>query len=318
MPRLVGLDRLRGIALLLMLVQHLTEWLYGDARQVLPGWEGFAVTDVCAPAFTVAAGASGLLLVTALERKGRPGIDATVLRRYGLLVPIGFLLQWALWQNALSNWNVLEMLGVTVVLSTLVARRVSTVTIALLAAAALSIGPMVAERVHSDDLIGHVLGPGFPLVTYLGLALVGAVAARLALLHGERVRLPLLLGLGLTVAVGVAVAAGRVPHRHPGTIVEFVLPGLAGTVLLYGLVAGRLPGLVDAVVRPASRHAFGIFLGHYAVYALLRATGALHQVPAAASLTLAVVGAVAIAVVSPYAPVLPWTPRVGARRPAPA
>jgi uncharacterized membrane protein len=56
--RLPGLDRLRGAALLLMLVHHLTSWLVGDAAEAVPGWRTFPVTAVAAPAFAVAAGAS--------------------------------------------------------------------------------------------------------------------------------------------------------------------------------------------------------------------------------------------------------------------
>jgi hypothetical protein len=298
-----------------MLLQHLTEWFHGDAREVLPGWAGFAATDVCAPAFTVAAGASGVLLATSMQRKGRPHIDRTVLRRYGLLVPMGAALQWALWRNAGSSWNVLEMLGVTVVASTLVARRLPTELVLALAAVALVTGPAIAERVTGDDLLSHIVGPGFPLVTYFGLALVGALAARLALAIGEPGSGALLTGAILVGAVAVAAALGRPPQRHPGTIVEFVLPGLAGTVLLYGLVARHLPAVLDAVVRPASRHAFGIFLGHYGLYAALRATGVLHSVPGAGSVALAAVGTLAIVLVAPLVPPLPWSPRTGRRRP---
>ena len=55
MPRLASLDRLRAAALTLMLLHHFTKWLAGDPRRILPGWEGFAFTDVCAPAFAAIA-----------------------------------------------------------------------------------------------------------------------------------------------------------------------------------------------------------------------------------------------------------------------
>ena len=94
-----ALDRLRGVALVAMLVQHLTAWLTGiDARDVLPGWPEFAITDVAAPAFFVAAGMSAALFVRSRRRRGLPDwrIGGQLVRRYGLLVPLGVGLRWAL------------------------------------------------------------------------------------------------------------------------------------------------------------------------------------------------------------------------------
>ena len=94
MPRLASLDRLRAAALTLMLLQHFTKWLAGDPRQILPGWEGFAFTDVCAPAFAAAAGASAWLFAEGRLLKGEstPRVLGTVARRYLLLIPIGIVL----------------------------------------------------------------------------------------------------------------------------------------------------------------------------------------------------------------------------------
>src|SRR3954453_3924769 len=87
--RLPGLDRLRAAALLLMIVHHVVEWLAGDARQVLPGWRWFVVTDIAAPAFAVACGASLQLFVAGRRRRHSTGrVAREVARRYGLLVPI--------------------------------------------------------------------------------------------------------------------------------------------------------------------------------------------------------------------------------------
>ncbi|MCU1487048.1 MAG: hypothetical protein JWN67_3794 [Actinomycetia bacterium] len=294
-----------------MLVQHLTEWLHGDPRAVLPGWEGFVVTDVCAPAFTVAAGASAVLMAEAMRRKGRRLIDVTVVRRYGLLVPLGFAIHWILWGDPLS-WGVLETLGIVVVVSTLLARRVPVGRLAAVAGVALVVGPLVAERMAGDDLVTRILGPGFPLVTYLGFAVVGAVAARLVLGGRDRVPEALVLGALLAAVVAVELARGVPPDRHPGTFVGFVVPGLAGTLLLYGAL-GRWspPRWAEAVLGPAAAHTLGIFVGQYAVYWVLRATGSLHTIAAGPAVALAVGGAVALTLVSPFVPPLPWSPRTG-------
>ena len=48
MRRLPGLDRLRAAALLLMLFHHFTGWFHpGEARRILPGWEGFGDCLTC-------------------------------------------------------------------------------------------------------------------------------------------------------------------------------------------------------------------------------------------------------------------------------
>ena len=99
-----------------MLVHHLTGWLTGiDARDVLPGWPDFAVTDVAAPAFFVAAGMSAALFVASRRRRGLSStrIAAQIVRRYGLLVPWGVGLCWALGRSP-WGFGVLEALGVTV------------------------------------------------------------------------------------------------------------------------------------------------------------------------------------------------------------
>src|SRR5690606_8123252 len=107
-----ALDRLRGVALAAMLVHHLVDWSTGDARAVLPGWRSFALTDAAAVAFFVAAGASMALFVASQRRRGvrRALVAARVLRRYGMLVPIGLTLDWVMWRDV-AMMGVLEVLG---------------------------------------------------------------------------------------------------------------------------------------------------------------------------------------------------------------
>ncbi|MCU1379926.1 MAG: hypothetical protein JWN29_2909 [Acidimicrobiales bacterium] len=317
MPRVAALDRLRAVALLLMLVQHLTGWFHGDPRAVLPGWDGFVLTDVCAPAFTVAAGASAVLMAEAMRRKGRRLVDATVVRRYGLLVPLGIALHWVLWRDPLG-WGVLETLGLVVVLSTLFARRAPVAFLGAAAVVALVVGPQVTEHLTGDGLVAHVFGPGFPLVTYLGFALVGAAGARLVLDGDDRAAEALLLGGLLTLVAAATTAAGYPPDRHPGTLVGFVIPGLAGTLLLYGVLARwSAPAVLEAVLRPAAKHTLGIFIGHYGLYWALRSAGLLETVAPMPAVVLAVVTAVAVTLVAPLVPPLPWSPRTGRRHQAP-
>lgn len=313
MPRLLALDRLRAVALLLMLVHHFTGWFHGDPRGVLPGWDGFVVTDLAAPAFTVAAGVSGVLLAESRRRAGRRVVP-TVLRRYGLLLPIAVALNWFLFGDA-TGWGVLHVLGVAVVLSTLLAGRLPAPLVGALAAAALVAGPRIVEVAPEHP----ILGVGFPLVIYVGFALVGAAGARLVLAgDGDRAAEALLLGGLLTLVVAATTAAGIPPDRHPGTLRGFVIPGLAGTLVLYGALARvRVPKLFEGVLQEAARHTFGIFVGHYLIWWSLDRLGLLPALDAVPAMALAIAATVAVTLASAVVPPLPWSPRTGRRRQAP-
>src|SRR4051812_31918099 len=135
-----------------MLLHHFTKWLAGDPRHILPGWEGFAFTDVCAPAFAAAAGASAwLFTATRLTRGERTWrVVATVLRRYGMLIPIGILLQtWT--SNDPWDWGVLQTLGAGVVLTIVLTRVLPALP---LSAVALVVGPIV--EVHYAGRPGYL------------------------------------------------------------------------------------------------------------------------------------------------------------------
>ena len=57
-----SLDVLRGVALGLMLAQHLAGWTGSDVRQRFVGFDGFIVTDLAAPMFAVGVGAAAYLV----------------------------------------------------------------------------------------------------------------------------------------------------------------------------------------------------------------------------------------------------------------
>lgn len=304
-PRVPGLDRLRAIALVMMLVQHFVAW-FGSAppREVLPGWPGMALTDVAAPAFAVAAGASSLLFMESRRRLGRP-VLATVLRRYGLLIPMGFVLQ-ALITREVWNWGVLQTLGACVVLSTLASFAVRSAPGAGLLAAAAFVGGHNLELavVDAHPWVIDVFSSNFPLVTYTGFALVGVCAARAMLAWPGCDRWAVLVGAGFVVATAIS---GE-PDRYPADM-SFVLPGLAGTFLLYGAL--RRWAAADGLLRRAGTHTLGIFIGHYLARVALGRLGLLDHLPPGAAVALAlVVTAVAVAV-APFVPTLPWSPRTG-------
>jgi hypothetical protein len=315
-----ALDRLRGVALAAMLVHHLIDWQTGDARAVLPGWPSFVVTDVAAVAFFVAAGASLALFVAARLGAGTPRgrVAAQVLRRYGLLVPIGVTLDWALWRDPMM-FGVLEALGVCVVLGAAVAAVVPARLTPAVAAATLAAGIAVERAAGGSEawVAREVLAGKFPLVTYVGFVLVGVAAARTGR-HRDR-RWVAGVTLAAVAATAALLAGGVVPDRYPGDA-AFVVPGLAGAAAAYALAQAPWPRLlapVDRVVRRAAAYTLGIFVAHYLLYGVLRHTGLLGDVPGVVAVPAALAVTVAACLLAPRVPQPPWSLRTGRRRARP-
>lgn len=315
-PRVPAIDRLRAAALVLMLVHHFTKWLGGDPGAIVPGWDGFVVTDLAAPAFAIAAGASALLFVDArLARGARPAnLALVVVRRYGLLIPMGMLLQWLFTSHVPFDWGVLQALGAGVVASTLLTMLVrSPVWASTLAVAALVAGPMIEHAVDGrPDRLADILGGTFPVVTYLGFALVGAAGARFLARNPERGRDALVLGLVFAAATALLVLTGRDPDRYPGGV-TFVVPGLAGTFLIYGVLDTwrALPRAADGLLRRAGTHSLGIFITHYVVSWGITRYGFRNAFSPRAALLIAVVSTTLFTLIAPRVPALPWSLRTG-------
>jgi hypothetical protein len=246
----------------------------------------------------------------------RPRVAAEMVRRYGLLVPIGLAFDWLLWRHP-TMFGVIEALGVTVVVGAALAVAVGARWLPALAVATLATG-VLAERAVSGNAgwwADEVVAGKFPAVTYLGFVLVGMAAVRTGRFADRR--------WGLTAAtlgaaaVALLLAAGVSPDRYPGGL-AFVVPGLAGTALLYALGQCGWPtwlGAVDRLVQSAAAHTLGIFLAHYVVYyVLVDRTGIAGTVPGAVALPVALLTAVALAAVAPRVPQPPWSLRTGRRR----
>lgn len=322
LPRWVALDRLRGAALLLMLFHHFTRWFTDGSRSVLPRVGSFALTDVAAPAFAIAAGASVVLFAQARRARSdtSSGELGAVLRRYGLLLPIGVALVWAVSGNP-KEFGVLQMLGITTVVSYGAWRAAGVGGLGAVAAAGLMLGPLSEKfadtRLAEGTLAHQVLGDIFPLVTYLGFVALGAaLAAGLRQPPAWRTA-----GLAVTAAGAVTVTLsvlGSSPQRYPGTY-AFVAASLCGTAALYAALGAWHPqpdNRAAAVLGVATRHTFGVYIGHYAVRMALDAFHA-PAVPLAAGLALAVAATAATTLVAPRVPTMPFSVRGVTRRPAP-
>jgi hypothetical protein len=308
--RLPGLDRLRGAALLLMLVHHLTSWLVGDAAEAVPGWRTFPVTAVAAPAFAVAAGASAWLLRLSrlADGESRRSVLGTVARRYGLLIPIGVALVTVVFGDP-GRFRVLEVLGVSVLVAYLIAEALPERLLVAAGIAALTVAPLIeaAASGHTGWLAENVLAGKFPLGLYIAFALTGMAGATL-LREGDRPRPALVIG----AVLAVLSVLGGIPDRYPGDA-SFVLPGLAGTFLLYGLLAGPYAPL-DRLLTRAGRHTLGVFVAHYGVLLVVREAGLTGSFPPAVGLAVAVVVAAGLALMAPLMPKPSWSLRTGRRR----
>lgn len=300
--RVPAIDRLRAVALILMLVHHFTKWLAGDVHGIIPGWDGFVLTDLAAPAFTIAAGTSAVLYAM-LKRPA----TLTIVRRYGMLVPTGMLLQWLFTSHVPFDWGVLQALGVGVVVSTILALAVQSPTVmGVFAAFALATGPVVehiAEQ-HTGRL-ADVLGGVFPVVTYTGFALIGATGGLLLLRNPDRGGQALAAGGALTVVALVMLEAGIEPDRYPGGP-AFIIPGIAGTLLLFGAL-----DRVKTMPAAFGNHTLGIFLAHYAVSWVITQYGWRDSLEPATALAVAFGFTALFALVAPHVPQLPWSPRTG-------
>jgi hypothetical protein len=218
-----------------------------------------------------------------------------------MLIPIGIVLQWLAAQTP-WDWGVLQTLGAGVFLTVLLTRWLPALPLAI---GALVLGPML--EVHfagQPGYLAEMLGSTFPLVTYAGFALVGAVGGQLLVRDPDRSWQAIVAALLL---IDVMLLLGVAPDRYPGDA-SFILPGIAGTLLLFGLVDRW-----HALPRSLGNHTLGIFLAHYVAFYAINHWGMRHSFsPLAAVLT----GAVAItffAIVAPIVPPLPWSPRTGWR-----
>jgi len=232
-PRLLSLDALRGVAVILMMEQHLGVWLWqveDPLRSALAQAPGYMAINglggLAAPTFITLAGAGTSLLVA--SRAGRP-VDGMLLRRGLALLGFGYLLNLLTpsWFSP-GSWFVLHLMGFAIATAPLW-RRLGNKT--LLAAEAVLLVATVAvqhwlrtpalldnPRMRDLELPGGALRLAlvegqFPVLPWLGVFLAGMVVGRW-LIAGEQARVLalarvcLLLGLCL---VGLDFASDHVP-----------------------------------------------------------------------------------------------------------
>lgn len=225
--RLYSLDALRGVAVVLMVQQHLGAWMWNqpwnDIRALISnhpfmiGLNGLG--GLAAPLFIVLAGIGASFLTVSKEKPDR------VLFGRGLAVmALGYLLNLAVpgWFT-IGSWYVLHLIGFSFVTTPLL-RRMQTPWLLVVIAAGIASAVVVQTVLQTPYFIrnarmGDLTMPGghlrlaiaeghFPVFPWLSVFTAGMVAGR-ALLSG-RPRNVVLLALGLGATGGLLALVGSV------------------------------------------------------------------------------------------------------------
>lgn len=266
--RRLGLDALRGLAVLLMIEQHVGIWLWRgpDVGEALGRYAALvavnALGGMAAPLFIVLAGAGAGLYITA----GRPA--RTLVHRGLMLIGFGVVLNLLAptWFSP-ASWFVLHILGLSLMLAA-VWRRLATPTLLGIATAIMVATPIVQTwlatpipmdnaRMSDAGLSGGALRLAlaeghFPVLPWLALALAGFVVGRW--LAVDRVR-PVLWLAGVAVLVGagghVLLRLGVVttPVVARAFAVHVFYPASVTVVLLLGATSLLLIAAVTAIER---------------------------------------------------------------------
>lgn len=327
--RRLGLDALRGVAVVLMIEQHVGIWLWRgpDPDATLRSYAVLlganALGGLAAPLFIVLAGV-GAALYTATGRR-----DRTLVVRGAMLIGFGLLLNvlavtWFSW----SSWFVLHMLGVAVLLAVLW-RRWSTTALLTVAALILAATPLVQTWLDTpvpldNARMGDAGLPGgalrlalaeghFPVLPWLALAVAGFVAGRwlVARRPGRVVWLAvaaLAIGTGghlvarTTVAVPEPVARAFALHLfYPASVTVVLLLGAVSLLLVAAVHAWerRRPIAPTAPLVTLGRSSLTLLLVHVPLFRELTQVAGVHRtLPATATLVVVALVLVAAAAAS--------------------
>lgn len=255
--RLLALDALRGIAVFLMIEQHVGIWLWqgparGERTLDYPLLVGFnAMGGMAAPLFVTLAGVGSALMCA----KARPRTDSTLVRRGLVLMLFGLALNfltpsWFSW----GSWFVLHMMGFAMALAP-IWRRLPTpalligCAVVLTATVAVQLWlptpiPLTNPRMRDVTMAGGplrlALAEGqFPILPWLTFYLAGFCAGRW-INKGEVGRIAL-LGLSFAALGGLGrllVSTKTLTHVWPKRAFELHLGFYPASVAIVGLLLG--------------------------------------------------------------------------------
>jgi uncharacterized membrane protein len=273
--RLLAFDALRGIAVFLMIEQHVGVWLWqgpgrGQTQLDFPVLVGFnALGGMAAPLFVTLAGMGSALMVAA----DRPGTDITLVRRGLVLMLFGLALNfltpsWFSW----GSWFVLHMMGFAMALAP-AWRRLSTPAL-LVACGAVLVATVAAQLwldtpipLHNDRMEDTSLPGGplrlalaegqFPILPWLCFYLAGFVAGRWVV--GGRMGRVAVLGLAFAAVAGTGrlLLAAGVHHPWVARGFELHLGFYPASVAIVGFLLGGALVLVAFVAWLETRRPIG-------------------------------------------------------------
>lgn len=272
-PRLLSLDALRGIAVFLMIEQHLGVWLWrgpGEGETMEVDYVGLlyfnALGGGAAPAFVTLAGIGSSLLASSRVAKGQ-NPDKTLLMRGLVVLALGYFLSfltpsWFSWRS----WFVLHLMGFGMLLTPLL-RRLSTPMLIGLALAVLGATGFVQSALDVPLVLANDYMSGrspnsptqwtalrimtaegqFPIFPWFSFYLAGLVCGRfIADGHIERIWI-LAAGAGVCAGVGLTIyslhpAVASVAGRSSALLVPFfpaspTLVSLLLVAVLFGIWA---------------------------------------------------------------------------------
>jgi uncharacterized membrane protein len=236
LARLLGLDALRGVAVFLMIEQHLGVWLWRGLRpgeSMAEDYLGLMIFNAlgggAAPAFVTLAGIGSSLLAIARTARGQ-NPDKTLLLRGLAVLGFGYLLSfltpsWFTWQS----WFVLHLMGLGMLLTPLLRRLPTTAVLGLALAVLGATGfvqvaldvPLALDNDYMSGRSPHsprewtalriMLAEGqFPIFPWFAFYLAGLACGRW-IASGELERIWMLAG-GLAACASVGLVLGLM---HP-------------------------------------------------------------------------------------------------------
>jgi hypothetical protein len=226
--RVESVDACRAVAVVAMLVANLLNVCLREVPRPLTHNQGdvLRLFDFPAPIFQLLVGVSLALFLDARRRSGLTPAEAAVaaLRRFGLLVVLGMVLDGVGRLTLAPCWGVLQTLGlggaVATVLSPYPAAVRVGVAVALLGAfsgaanGVVHASPLASLAFVPLTLLGHVLGERIAAgaeprqVARDALAAAGAAAALALVARAEGVPFNKVLGTASFVALAAAAGAG--------------------------------------------------------------------------------------------------------------
>ncbi|MFO7563306.1 MAG: DUF418 domain-containing transporter [Enhygromyxa sp.] len=295
--RLLGLDALRGIAVFLMIEQHLGVWLWrgpapGQTMADYPELQVFnALGGGAAPAFVTLAGIGASLLASKRERP-----DKTLALRGLAVMGFGYLLSvitpsWFTWQS----WFVLHLMGLGMLLTPVLRRLPTSALLGLGLAVLAATGWVQAElgvplRSNNFYMAGRapnspqewtalriaVAEGQFPIFPWFSFYLAGLACGRWVA-EGKLSRIVTLagwvLGLGL-LGVWLRTALPAVPASALGRTTALTVPFFPASPTLAALLLGAVLLGIAAVMawdrrRPLSENNLLVTLGRASLTLLL-------------------------------------------------